>query len=188
MLRAIVKLVCLPVLSLMVLLPVPVKAGERKSEFLMSWGTGPQSHSPQNNSQVALDYNFYGFERSQRSGISFGLGYTYLWTDADTDKKVEAYSFYPQLTLRPVTAALRGGYFFVRALGPSYISHNRLGERQQANHFAFQAQVGAGYRMQLDYNRALLFQVSWKHFSNADLFKVNNSINIPFVFSLGFAF
>ncbi len=169
-------------------LPFFIQAGERKNELLISWGNDVPHIAHQQNSQVALDYNFYEFRRSQRSGISLGMGYTHLWTDAVTDKNIEAFSFYPQLTLWPVRQSLHGTYFFVRALGPTYLSDNQLGQRQQAHHFAFQAQVGIGYRKQLVGNNAMLLQLSWKHFSNANLFDDNESIEVPFILSLGFAF
>lgn len=165
-----------------------VQAGERIDEVYLSWGTGPQHKRHQHNSQVALDYNFYRFERSARQTFSLGMGYTRLWTDAATDRKIEAFSFYPQLTLWPVRDSLRGTYFFVRALGPSYLSDNRLGHRQQAQHFAFQAQVGVGYRKQLNADKALMLQVSFKHFSNANLFSDNDGIDIPFVLTFGFKY
>ena len=178
------------IVCLLVSLPLFVQAGERKNELLISWGTGSQHNAHQDNSQVAVDYNFYLFKRSERSGITLGMGYTHLWTDTDTDtdKSIDAFSLYPQLTLWPVSQSLRGAYFFVRALGPSYLSNSKLGHRQQAHHFAFQAQVGVGYRKQLDSDNALLLQLSWKHFSNANLFDDNESIDVPFVLSLGFDF
>src|SRR5699024_3632260 len=132
--------------------------------------TGPQHKRHQHNSQASVDYNFYRFNRSARQTFSLGMGYTRLWTDAATDRSIKAFSFYPQLTLWPVRESLRGTYFFVRALGPTYISDNRLGSRQHAEHFAFQAQVGVGYRKQLSDDKALMTQVSFKHFSNANWF------------------
>lgn len=173
---------------LVLLFPALTQGGERKNDVLMSWGTGVQHGEGQRNSQFAVDYEFYQFQRSPRSGFSFGIGYTRLTTDAATDKSIDVFSIYPQLTLWPVSPSLRGTYFFVRALGPSYMSANRLGSRQQDNHLTFQAQVGVGYRKQLAGSRAMLLQVSWKHFSNANLFADNDGIDIPMVLTLGFAY
>jgi hypothetical protein len=165
-----------------------LQAGERINEVLVSWGTGPQHQRHQHNSQVAVDYNFYRFNRSEQQIFSLGMGYTRLWTDAATDRSIKIFSLYPQLTLRPRSQTLRGTYFFVRALGPSYLSDNRLGSRQQAEHFAFQAQAGVGYRKQLNADKALLLQVSFKHFSNANLFSDNDGIDIPFVLTFGLSY
>lgn len=174
-----------------VLLALPslrAQAGERIDEVYVSWGTGPQHNKHQHNSQVALDYNFYMFRFSARRGISLGMGYTRLWTNLATDREIRALSFYPQLTLWPVRESLRNTYFFVRALGPTYLSENRLGRRQQAENFAFQAQVGVGYRKQLNADKTLMLQVSFKHFSNANLFNDNDGIDIPFVLTFGLSY
>lgn len=164
------------------------RPGERIDEVYVSWGTGPQHNKHQHNSQVALDYNFYMFRFSPRRGISLGMGYTRLWTDLAADREIKAFSFYPQLTLWPVRESLRNTYFFVRALGPTYLSENRLGRRQQAENFAFQAQVGVGYRKQLNADKTLMLQVSFKHFSNANLFSTNDGIDIPFLLTLGLSY
>jgi hypothetical protein len=163
-------------------------AGERIDELYVSWGTGPQHNKHQHNSQAALDYNFYLFRFSERRGISLGMGYTRLWTDFATDREIHAFSLYPQLTLWPVRESLRNSYFFVRALGPTYLSDNRLGRRQQAENFAFQAQVGVGYRKQLNADKTVMLQVSFKHFSNANLFSDNDGIDIPFVLTFGLSY
>lgn len=157
-------------------------------EVLFTVGAGPQHGTDQRNEQVSIDYSFYHQNRSPRSGLSIGVSYTRLTTDAASNRSMEAYTLYPQLTLWPTRESLQGWSFFVRALGPSYISSNNLGARKQDNHFAFQAQVGLGYEVDLGNNRALLLQASFKHFSNANLFHDNDGIDIPFVFSLGYKF
>lgn len=173
----------------LLLAAAPASAGERMNELLLSWGTGPQPDSDQDNTQRSIDYNFYQFQRSPRSGITLGAGYTRLSTNAASNTRIDAFSLYPQLTLWPVTPTLRGAYFFVRALGPTYLSKNWLGDREQANHFAFQSQVGVGYRHEpANGDSVLMLQVSWKHFSNANLFDANDGMDIPFVFAVGVSF
>jgi hypothetical protein len=164
------------------------EAGEQKNEMLLSWGTGSQPDADQDNTQIAIDYNFYEFKRSPRSGISLGMSYTQLTTNTVTNNSIEAFSLYPQLTLHPQRSSMQNFYFFVRALGPTYLSENTLGNRQQDHHFSFQAQVGVGFRKKIGDSESLLLQVSWKHFSNANLFSKNDGIDIPFVFSLGYVF
>ncbi len=152
-------------------------------ELAFSFGGGSQPGSDQHNKQLALDYFFYKNERSSRTSLSLGLGYTYIQTDAGFNKRLNVLSLNPRLTLTPVSNGQY--YFFVQALGPSYISGNALGDRKQDRHFAFQARIGVGIRQQLDKNKMLLLQMSWKHLSNANLFSDNDGIDIPFVFSLG---
>jgi len=155
-------------------------------QIILSYGAGPQPESNQKNRLLSIDYSFYEKVRSVRSKLSFGASYIRLKTNTDDNSNLEVFSVYPQLTLTPVNKILRGSYFFVRALGPSYISHNQLGSRQQTNNFAFQAQVGVGYRVILAKRNTLLLQLSWKHFSNASLFEPNDGIDIPVVFSFGY--
>lgn len=157
-------------------------------EVLFTIGAGPQQGSEQKNQQIGLDYSFFNHVRSKRSGFSVGISYTYLKTDASSNKTMEAFSIYPQLTLWPQSESLQGWFFFVRALGPSYISSNMLGDRKQDHHFAFQAQVGLGYEIEIGNDQSLLLQGSFKHFSNANLFHDNDGIDIPFVFSLGYKY
>jgi hypothetical protein len=148
----------------------------------------PQEGAHQRNSQLSVDYTFYHYRSSERQMLAIGTGYTRLRTDAATNKEVHAISLYPQLTLWPLQQTLPHAYFFVRALGPSYLNANLLGTRRQANDFAFQAQVGVGCRLELGKQQALLMQFSCKHFSNANLFRENDGIDIPFVLTLGLAF
>ena len=157
-------------------------------EFLVSLGTGSQPGSNQHNDQFAVDYTFYSHDRSERSRISLGVGYTKLRSDTASNDEIDIISIYPQLTLTPVKLLSRNWYFFVRALGPSYISSNALGDRKQDNHFTFQAQAGFGYSKSLGQNTDLLIQVSWKHFSNANLFKDNDGIDVPLNLAIGLRF
>lgn len=173
---------------LLLVLPSIANAAEWKNELLMSWGTGSQPDADQRNTQLALDYNFYRVRRTQRTELSLGMGYTRLETDTMQQGSLYAYSIYPQLTLWPMNPALRNSYFFVRALGPTYLSENRLGTRKQSDHFTFQAQVGVGYRIPLPSSRAILIQMSWKHFSNANLFSDNDGFDFPFVLAFGLAY
>jgi hypothetical protein len=76
----------------------------------------------------------------------------------------------------------------IRAPGPSYLSDNRPGNRQQAEHFAFQARVGVGYPKQLNPDKALMLQVSFQHFCNANWFCHNAGIDIPLVLAFGFSY
>ena len=157
-------------------------------EVLVSWGGGSQPGGVQSNRQFGLDYSFLEAPRSARSRLSLGVSFTRMTTDYPSAQSISAYSVYPQLTLIPQAAELDGFFFYVRALGPSYISANSLGERQQDNHFSFQAQLGVGYEFHLEAGGSLLMLLSRKHFSNANLFDKNDGIDLPLVLSLGLRF
>lgn len=165
-------------------------------EVIVSTGRGAQPGAEQSNRATGIDFVFYTFERSVRQHLEVGVAYTRLSTNAGMDESLYAVSVFPQLTFYPaMTSRIAVSappwaqpYFFVRALGPSYISAGRLGDREQADHFSFIAQVGAG--VLLDANDAMKvdLSVSWKHFSNANLFRENDGIDVPFVFSAGVRF
>jgi len=165
-------------------------------ELLFNFGGGSQPSANQANSSIGLDYSFYVYERSARQRISFGVSYTYLGTNTADHDRLHAISVYPQLSLFPTSQSwlvkqMPGGaspFFFVRALGPSYISANRLGNRRQANHFTFQAQIGVGATIKMGQGTEAIVALSWKHFSNANLSHDNDGIDLPFVLNFGVKF
>lgn len=166
----------------------PFHSGERINELSVNAGGGKQPHADQNNRSYGIDYNFYRFKRSPRQHLLIGASYTHLSANHDNnsfDNSSYAISIYPQLNLYLDQKSWGQPYFFVRALGPSYLSDNRLGERQQAHNFTFQAQVGAGAYFNLGANTRGTATLSWKHFSNANLFSDNDGIDLPLMLNLG---
>lgn len=163
---------------------------------LLTLGVGPQVGADQTNRTIGVDINVLQFERSPRQQLSLGLSYTYLESSRGPNKRLHAWSVYPQLMLIPKDSGWARSwlpesaepYFFVRALGPSYLSDNSLGERQQDNHFAFQAQLGVGVTFAGSNGSERRLSISWKHFSNANLFSDNDGIDVPLVLSYGFRF
>ncbi len=156
-------------------------------------GGGPQGHSGQSHRSLGIDVNFFQYQRSVRQELSIGAGYTYINSNGAGNSDLHAFSVYPQLRLSPVDTSKfkkflpqrAEPYFLVRFLGPSYISENSLGKRQQANHFSFQASVGVGFKIPGRSGKDAHFTLSWKHFSNANLFDDNDGIDVPLVLSIG---
>ncbi len=193
------RMLRLGVLIIVTLLCGPALA----DELFFNFGGGPQLGSDQNsdesgqvNHTAGIDYSFYRHDRSARSSLLIGMSYTYMGANSTEFDRIHAVSIYPQLSLYPtptswVRSILPGDsepFFFVRALGPSYISANRLGSRQQANNFAFQAQIGIGVNMFFREDRHATVAFAWKHFSNANLFSENDGIDLPVVLSVGIRF
>lgn len=165
-------------------------------EFILSVGGGPQPGSDQTNKTVGIDYSFARHIRSPRQHILFGVSYTYIGTDTMTYDNMYAISIYPQLSFYPretskvysIMPDWAEPFFYVRALAPSYISANRLGDRQQANNFSFQAQIGVGVTIKRSNDTEAIVALSWKHFSNARLFDDNDGIDLPLVLNFGIKF
>jgi hypothetical protein len=188
------------VTKLCVIAPGFFAAAANADEFLFNFGGGPQfgfDQSTQDTDQInktfGIDYSFYRHDRSPRSGIRIGASYTYMSANSDEYDTIHSVSIYPQLTLYPtdkswIRSLVPGNtdpFFFVRALGPSYISANRLGSQQQSHNFAFQAQIGVGLQIDQDKDRQIIVALSWKHFSNANLFEDNDGIDLPIVLNFG---
>lgn len=162
--------------------------GESMSELYLTGGGGDQPHADQSNRSYGADYHFYRFTRGEYQHLIIGASYTYIDADHDDDafdNSLYAISIYPQLNLYLKQKSWGQPYFFVRALAPSYISDNYLGERQQDNHFSFQAQVGAGAYLNLGQGRRGSVSLSFKHFSNANIFSDNDGFDLPLMLNLG---
>lgn len=165
-------------------------------EVIVSTGRGAQPGSEQSNRASGIDFIFHTSERSMRQHIEVGVAYTELSTDTGMNDSLYAVSIFPQLTFYPAqTSRVAVGaprwaepYFFVRALGPTYISAGTLGNREQADDFSFMAQVGAGILFDANDAMKVNLSVSWKHFSNGNLFDENDGIDVPFVISAGVRF
>ena len=165
-------------------------------ELLVSAGGGPQPGSSQNNWSASIDYNFFRYERSARQHFLIGASYTHMWTDAASNDEMYAVSIYPQVSFYPeegswaysIAPSWAEPFFYFRALGPSYMSSDRLGDRQQSNNFAFQAQLGIGVLIKNRNNTKTIVAISWKHFSNANLFNSNDGIDFPIVLNVGIKF
>lgn len=170
-------------------------AAESK-ELIVTAGGGSQPHASQHNRSAGLDFSFYRYERSPKQHLQIGVSYTRIRTDTDAHDSLWAVSIYPQLSLYPeADGSFRAlfpdwaaPYFFVRALGPTYLSEKQLGEREQGKHFAFQAQVGLGLKLDFSERHTGIASLSYKHFSNGGLFKPNDGMDIPLVLSLGLQF
>ena len=147
-------------------------------------GQGQQSGSDQDNRMSGVDLIFFQHARSERQELVIGVGYTDIHTNAGFDEHVQAVSIFPQLNLYGKGNGSVRPMFFVRALGPTWLSNRHLGDREQGRSFAFQAQIGAGlwFGKEKDWFAAL----SYKHFSNAGLFSPNDSFDVPVVLTLGY--
>tara|TARA_B100001245_G_C22739375_1_gene358549 strand:+ start:163 stop:756 length:594 start_codon:yes stop_codon:yes gene_type:complete len=166
------------------------------NDLILTLGGGKQPDSNQENKTASLDFNFFEYKRSDRQTINIGISYTQIKTDFETSKKIQAISIYPQLTLFPPENSWLSNqvskttipYFFVRALGPTYLNNNTLGDREQSRNFTFQAQVGLGVLFKTKSNKENFLFLSWKHFSNANLFSKNDGFDFPIVIGLGLKF
>mgnify|MGYP000334921195 CR=1 FL=1 len=174
-----------PMLTILLLCMSPLLYAD---ELIVNAGGGKQYGASQHNRTFGLDYSFYRKVRSHRQHLLLGLSLTRMSANTPGSGSILAISLYPQLNLYPKRQSWGQPFFFVRALGPSYISSNKLGTRNQKNHFAFQAQVGVGAYLNYQEKRDGIVMLSFKHFSNAGIFNVNEGFNLPVVLSVGVKF
>jgi len=162
-------------------------------ETSLLFGSGPQAGSDQRNQIVGLEYSFYTFERTPQQHLQIGVSIARMQTNLESSRELTAISVYPQLTFYPRESSRiarsmpdrMSPFFFTRMLGPAYISESTLGQRKQANHFAFHAEIGAGFAIRMQGGRSALIRISWRHISNANLSSPNDGIDVPFTISLG---
>jgi len=156
-------------------------------------GAGPQPGSDQRNNVFGFEYSFFTLKRSDRQHFQLGVAYAQFESNVDPSRKLHSFSIFPQLTFYPpatskLALAMPDGvqtYFYTRMLGPTYINRTSLGLRNQANHFSFHAQVGAGFLFDLQDGTRGIAHISWRHISNANLFSPNDGIDVPLMITIG---
>ncbi|GMQ48487.1 acyloxyacyl hydrolase [Vibrio sp. 10N] len=170
-------------LSRFLLLSCCLSTTSQAGEILFGLGAGPQFGTDDHNQAAFVDAILYDYHRSSRQILSLGTSITHLRTNsASGSKQLTAFSIFPELRLSS-TLGSKEVFFHVRALGPSYLTTTTFGEREQAVHFAFQAQVGGGIYLDKEKKYQLRFQ--YRHFSNANLKQPNDGIDVPFIASIG---
>ncbi|MEJ2657594.1 MAG: acyloxyacyl hydrolase [Desulfobacterales bacterium] len=171
-------------------LAVPPASAEDIYRIAVGVGHGPQwIESPIQQRNSVIDVNFFFKEYPipilGRSSLLLGVGYSYLWTDASINRDnhvislIPAYRYYFEISEKIKM-------FVHLAAGPSVMSSYNLGYQEQGSKFIFNDYAGFGVRFGQHNEWELSFV--WRHLSNADLYKPNNGVDVPFTFSLGRGF
>lgn len=74
------------------------------------------------------------------------------------------------------------------SFGPTFLSHNQFGEREQSAHFSFQTTLGFGTEIMQDQTHGFDVSLQLAHYCNAGIFAVNRGINILYLVSIGYMF
>lgn len=157
----------------------------RLNSLSATYGAGDNDIEDQFNRYVGVDLEFLEWRRTEQQIWTIGASIAQVRTDGDGPKVVNVLSFFPQLQLTlDQDFGLGKPVFMVRALGPSWISENDLGTRSQRNHFAFHARVSAGFQTDSGWYYGLTYQ----HFSNAGLSKINEGWDIPLNLTISYRF
>lgn len=183
MIRAGKIVIAVGLLCCLALSPV---CAENVKRIVVGAGHGPQWSNntvQQNNSVVDLNFFFGEFplSRSGRSTLLMGLGYSYLWTDEDVNTDNHVISLLPDYRYTfPKYNKIQ--WFIHVAAGPSIMSSKNLGYQEQGSTFIFNDYIGFGARF--GKNDEWEMSYTWRHLSNANLFKPNHGFDVPFYFSL----
>jgi hypothetical protein len=164
-----------------------IAAQAQEMDVWLYAGGGQQLNADrQHNRIIGADANLLHHRYSDIQTWSLGVSVARLNANHGEIRELTAISVYPQLALRlPHTKTLKP-YFFVRALGPTYLSARGLGERKQAYSWAFQSQVGIGAFLSSTEDWTL--NVSLRHYSNANFGNPNDGIDSIMVLALGHRF
>ncbi len=143
-------------------------------------GYGPQSLDNldgQYNGVIDLSYTFYESDRKGAWQFLCGVGYSYVFTDATHHEDVHMFSVLPALRYN---LKQRGNFspFLEVTIGPSYMSDNQLGDREQGSRFIFNDFFTIGTRW--GEKQEWEFSYSWRHISNGNLSEPNPGWDIPF--------
>ena len=163
--------------------PAP-EAARENLELMLYAGGGKQPHTEhQKNTAVGIDLHVYRHIFTEKQSLFIGTGVAQLTSNTDEHKRMLAFSIYPQLNLALPKLGNSQPYFYVRTLGPTYLSETQLGERKQANHFVFQSQLGLG--IYFGEGNRWLANIAYRHYSNARLSSPNDGIDALVLLTLG---
>lgn len=132
---------------------------------------------------VHYQHNF--FHTRKVFSIDWGASASY-WKTRSQGQDFYTLSIYPLFRfflLRRKTADI---YFDYSVAGPAFISRTRMDDIETGEKFTFQDFLGFGLNMGKKKN--LNAEIRILHFSNGDLFPINNGVKVPLSFMLGYAF
>lgn len=159
-------------------------------EISIGYGFGKETEENYYNRGGVLSAKLYKFRPIDNTLIVTLDGTISHWT-ANTDKNKQLTT----VALAPDFRAyfLNPNCFRVRpylgaSFGPTYLSAERFGNRNQSSHFVFQTTIGGGTEIGIDRKRAIDLNLHLAHYCNAGLFRQNQGINILYIMTLGYQF
>lgn len=109
---------------------------------------------------------------------------TYLTKVNDTS--FQAFSVFPEIRVWLMRAHLMDLYFMYSVAGPTYITRSNMDGINLGGRFTFQDLLGFGLLIGKDKHLNINAEIG--HYSNGNLLPNNPGAQVPFMFSLGYAF
>lgn len=119
--------------------------------------------------------------------FSFDLGASFaFYHSALSNQSFQTFSIFPSIKLYIYRSPLADFYFTYAVAGPTYITDKTIDGINTGGHFTFQDLLGFGLFLGKQKNVNINFKIG--HYSNGNLWPNNPGIQVPLVFSIGYAF
>jgi hypothetical protein len=120
-----------------------------------------------------------------KKAFSFDLGATLgYWNTRINNDKFFTAALFPLFRFTLVRSNTADFYLNYSLAGPAFISKNELEGKRTGNHFTFQDFMGAGFFTGKKRNLNIDFRIA--HFSNGNIFPVNEGVKVPLLVSVGY--
>lgn len=159
-------------------------------EVSLGYGWGKEMSEDYHNQAVVLAGKLYKFNKIDDTLIATIDG-TLAHIKADTANN-------SSVSLAAVSLALRAYFqnpdlhqtrpYVGVSFGPTYLSNQQLGERDLGANLAFQTVFEAGVEFGLSKGRSIDVGIHLMHYCNGGIFDPNQSINVPYMLSIGYQF
>lgn len=140
-------------------------------------------------SGIYLNGNFYSYQSADHSLLFTLNASTGYWTaPSDQDNHLMTLGLQPtcRVYFSHNMMHYTRPYLFI-GYGPAYLTHKKLGAKEQGANFAFQGDVGGGFEFGKNY-KGIDINLRMVHFSNANLFTPNQGFDFLYVLSIGYLF
>lgn len=119
--------------------------------------------------------------------FSFDIGASFAaYHSSLMNQSFETLSLFPSFKLYIYRGPLVDFYFTYAVAGPTYITQKVIDGWHTGGHFTFQDLLGFGLFLGKEKNVNINFKIG--HYSNGNLWPDNPGIQVPLVFSIGYAF
>jgi hypothetical protein len=134
---------------------------------------------------VSIHYQKNFFHTHKVFSIDWGFSAGY-WKTRSLGQDFYTLSLYPLFRFFLSRSKNADIYFDYSLAGPAFISKTRMDEIETGEKFTFQDFLGFG--LNTGKKKNLNAELRIFHFSNGDLFPVNNGVKVPLSFTVGYAF
>ncbi len=134
---------------------------------------------------LSINYERNIFHGTKVFSLDWGVQAS-VWQSNEKREKFYTIAIYPVIKLTFLRTRLLDYYFYYSIAGPAYISKTEIDGKELGRHFTFQDNMGTG--MFFGQKRTYNAEIRIGHYSNGDLFPMNEGVKIPLTFTVGYTF